>query len=230
MIMSSGSEPSPRVPETSDPYERLGVSPDASFDHVQEARQARLAELGDDDPLARSRIESAYDAVLMDRLKERQQGRVSTAARTASQREQQAPQAERPPLPSLPRLAALPPGRASASSGSLLPSVALASGREFWLPLAAIGSLLVLLLLPGVDPQLPLGLGAIFCLLNLQRRLGRFPLAVAWTLSSLVVGLLLGGAAITLLGPQLAGLPLASLQLESVPALLLLLMAALLIA
>jgi len=228
--MSSGSEPSPRVPEASDPYERLGVSPDASFDHVQEARQARLAELGDDDPLARSRIESAYDAVLMDRLKERQQGRVSTAARTASQREQQVPQAERLPLPALPRLAALPPGRAIASPGSLLPRFALASGREFWLPLAAIGSLLVLLLLPGVDPRLPLGLGAIVCLLNLQRRLGRFPLAVAWTLSSLVVGLLLGGAAMSLLGPQVSGLPLAVLQLESVPALLFLLLAALLIA
>ena len=106
--MSPGSEPSPSVPEASDPYERLGVSPDASFDHVQEARQARLAELGEDDPLARSRIEAAYDAVLMDRLKERQQGRVSTAARTASQREQLAPSTERPALPSLPRLASLP--------------------------------------------------------------------------------------------------------------------------
>ena len=228
--MSSGSEPSPRVPEASDPYERLGVSPDASFDHVQEARQARLAELSDDDPLARSRIESAYDAVLMDRLKERQQGRVSTAARTASQRDQQVPQAERLALPSLPRLAALPPARAIASSGSLLPRLALASGREFWFPLAAIGSLLVLLLLPGVDPRLPLGLAAIVCLLNLQRRLGRFPKAVVWTLGSLVLGLLLGGAALSLLGPQLPALPLAALQLESVPALLLLLLASLLIA
>jgi hypothetical protein len=218
------------VPEASDPYERLGVTPDASFDHVQEARQARLAELGDDDPLARSRIESAYDAVLMDRLKERQQGRVSTAARTASQREQQAPQADRPSLPSLPRLAPMPTARALASSASFLPRLALASGRDFWFPLAAIGTLLVLLLLPGVDPRLPLGLGAIVTLLNLQRRLGRFPVAVGWTLSLLIFGLLLGGATLALLGPQGVALPLAALQLESVPALLLLLLGALLIA
>ena len=74
-----------------DPYVRLGIPPDAPFDQVQEARAARLAEIGEDDPLARSRLEAAYDAVLMDRLKERQQGRVSTAARTASQREQVTP-------------------------------------------------------------------------------------------------------------------------------------------
>ncbi|MGB5135444.1 MAG: CPP1-like family protein, partial [Prochlorococcaceae cyanobacterium] len=74
---NSGSDPS------AGPYERLGLSPDASFDEVQAARQARLDEAGDD-PIARSRVEAAYDAVLMDRLKERQQGRVSTAARSAS--------------------------------------------------------------------------------------------------------------------------------------------------
>lgn len=227
--MSPGSEPSPSVPEASDPYERLGVSPDASFDHVQEARQARLAELGEDDPLARSRIEAAYDAVLMDRLKERQQGRVSTAARTASQREQLAPPTERPALPSLPRLASLPAARGIPSPSSFLPRLALASGREFWFPLAAIGTLLVLLLLPGIDPRLPLGLGAIVTLLNLQRRLGRFPAAVGWTLALLVCGLILGGVTLTMLANQITALPLAALQLESVPALVLLLLGALLI-
>ena len=88
----------------------------------------------------------------------------------------------------------------------------------------------MLLLLPHTDPRLPLGLAAILTLLNLQRRLGRFPAAVLWTLALLVSGLLLGGAALALLGPQVTALPLAALQLESVPALLLLLLGALLIA
>ena len=70
-----------------DPYERLAIPADAPFDAVQAARDARLEEVGED-PMARSRVEAAYDAVLMDRLKERQQGRVSSAARSASQREQ----------------------------------------------------------------------------------------------------------------------------------------------
>ena len=69
--MNHGSE-SPELPpagEPIDPYSRLGIAPDASFDAVQAAKQARLEEVGED-PLARSRIEAAYDAVLMDRLKE----------------------------------------------------------------------------------------------------------------------------------------------------------------
>jgi hypothetical protein len=216
------------VPESNDPYASLGVPPEASFDAVQEARQARLDEVGDD-PLARSRVEAAYDAVLMDRLKERQQGRVSTAARSASQREQQAPPAGRPALPSLPQLPALPAMRASTAS-IVLPGLALATGREFWFPLAAIGSLLVLSLLPGADARLLLALASIATLLNLQRRLGRFPRAVLFTLLLLVIGLLLGGALLALVAGQGLALPIGPLQLESLPALLLLLLGALLIA
>jgi len=90
-------QPSPAA-DPSGPYERLGVPADASFDAVQAAKLARLEEVGDD-TMARSRIEAAYDAVLMERLKERQQGRVSSAAKSASQREQLAP----PPPPALRR-------------------------------------------------------------------------------------------------------------------------------
>ena len=214
-----------------DPYDRLGVPPDAPFDQVQEARAARLAELSEDDPLARSRIEAAYDAVLMDRLKERQQGRVSTAARTASQREQVAPAAEpRVSLPSLPRLAPLPLVRNAARPPFALPRLELATGRDFWFPLVAIGALLVLLLLPGADPGLPLALGSLATLLTLQRRHGRFLQAVATTLALLVAGLLVGAALVALIGAPLDALPLARLQIESMPALLLRLLGALLLA
>lgn len=217
------------MPESSDPYENLGVAPEASFDDVQEARQARLAEVGDD-PLARSRVEAAYDAVLMNRLKERQQGRVSTAARSASQREQQAPSAGRPALPALPQRPALPAVRTAAAAGFPLPSLELATGREFWFPLAAIGALSVLLLLPGSDPRLLLSLASVATLLNLQRRLGRFPRAVLFSIVLLVAGLLLGAGLLALVSGQGLALPIGSLQLEALPALLLLLVGALLIA
>ena len=65
------------------PYECLGITADASFDEVQAAKQARLLEVAGD-TMACSRVEAAYDAVLMERLKARQQGKVSTAAKTAS--------------------------------------------------------------------------------------------------------------------------------------------------
>jgi hypothetical protein len=54
--MNQGSAQPQPAPDASDPYARLGVPADASFDTVQEAKLARLDEAGDD-PLVRSRIE-----------------------------------------------------------------------------------------------------------------------------------------------------------------------------
>ncbi|MFY8147618.1 MAG: CPP1-like family protein [Prochlorococcaceae cyanobacterium] len=227
--MNQGSDQPPRAADASDPYRRLGVSADASFDAVQEAKQARLEEAGED-PLARSRIEAAYDAVLMDRLKERQQGRVSFAARSASQREQASPPPARPALPALPQLPALPAARFSASP-LRFPSFGLASGRELWFPLAGIGSLFALLLFaPSASPELLLALATGVAVINLQRRLGRLLPAVGWSFALLSAGLLLGGLLSGALPATLPlGLPLSPLQVQSLPALLLLLLGALLI-
>lgn len=228
--MNQGSDQPKPAPDASDPYERLGVAPDASFDTVQEAKLARLNEAGDD-PMVRSRIEAAYDAVLMDRLKERQQGRVSSAARSASQREQASPPPSRPALSALPSLPQLPPSRLPRPSFSL-PRLQLASGRDLWFPLAADGVLLVLLvLMPGAAPELLTALATGVTLLNLQRRSGRFLAAVGWSFALLCLGLVLGGLLAGGLGVSLSqGLPVSTLQLQSIPAILLLLLGALLIA
>ncbi|MCT0207634.1 CPP1-like family protein [Synechococcus sp. CS-1332] len=228
--MNQGSAQPQPSPDASDPYERLGVAPDASFDTVQEAKLARLGEAGDD-PLVRSRIESAYDAVLMDRLKERQQGRVSSAARSASQREQASPPPSRPALSALPSLPQLPPSRLPRPSFSL-PQLQLASGRDLWFPLAADGVLLVLLvLMPGAAPELLTALATGVTVLNLQRRHGRFLGAVGWSFALLCLGLVLGGLLAGGLGASLSqSLPINTLQLQSIPAILLLLLGALLIA
>jgi hypothetical protein len=184
-----------------------------------------------EDPLARSAIEAAYDAVLMDRLKERQQGKVSSAARTASQREQAAPPPSRPVLPSLPSLPQLPAGRGTVARPTL-PTLALAEGRERWFPLAAHGALLVLLVaLPGLPPDLLLALATSATVLNLQRRHGRFLAAVGWSVLLLVLGLVVGALLLSALAPALPpALPLTPVQIEAVPALLLLLLGALFLA
>jgi len=231
--MNQGSDPpaDPSRPaaDSPDPYVRLGIDHDAGFEAVQVARQTRLEEVGDD-PMARSRIEAAYDAVLMDRLKERQQGRVSSAARSASQREQASPPPNRPLYPALPSLPSLPVARLGANA-SRLPTLTLATGREFWLPLVSLGLLTVLLLLPNAAAEVLLSLAAITTVLNLQRRNGRFLAAVGWTLALLVVGLLLGSLLVGALPSSLPlGLPIAPVQLQSLPAMLLLLLGALLIA
>lgn len=214
----------------SDPYALLGVAADAPFDAIQAARTARIEAVADD-PMARSRVEAAYDAILMDRLKERQQGKVSSAARSASQREQVSPPPSRPVLPALPSLPQLPAARLS-ERGFGLPSLALAEGRERWFPLAAHGSLLVLLLaLPAAPADLLVALATAATLLNLQRRSGRFLASVGWSFALLLGGLLLGALLQALL-PALAlpTLPLLPLQIQAIPALLLLLLGALLIA
>ncbi|MFO7629428.1 MAG: CPP1-like family protein [Prochlorococcaceae cyanobacterium] len=212
------------------PYERLGLKSGASFEAVQTAKAARLAEVGDD-PLARSRIEAAYDAVLMERLKERQQGKVSTAALSASEREQ----VPAPARPSLPRLAPLRLPSANlprlAEAVPSLPQLTPASGRELWIPLGVAGVLLALLLLGSVPAELLLALAAIGTLVALQRRNRRLLPAVGWSVAALSAGLLLGGLLLGVLDPSLPmGLPLTDLQVQTLPALLLLLLAAVLIA
>ena len=75
--------PPPANPDSNDPYERLGLKPGASFEAVQNAKVARLAELAADDMKARAQVEAAYDALLMQSLKERQLGQLTGAAATA---------------------------------------------------------------------------------------------------------------------------------------------------
>ncbi|MEO1003009.1 MAG: CPP1-like family protein [Cyanobacteria bacterium J06638_7] len=223
----SGSDPG--SDPAAGPYERLGVKPEASFDEVQAARQARLGEVGDD-PLARSRVEAAYDAVLMDRLKERQQGRVSTAARTASDREQLAPPS--PPRPSLPSLPKVTLPRVAAPSLAA-PTLAMAEGNDRLLALGGFGALVSLLLLvPTAPAELLLALGTGLCVVVLQRRRRRFLAAVGWGFGLLSLGLLVGGLLVSAAtaAPLPLLLPLNLAQLQSLPPLLLLLLGALLVA
>ena len=206
------------------------MEPDASFDLIQARRDALLAEVPDD-PMARSRIDSAYDAILMDRLKERQQGRVSTAARSASQREQVQPPPSRPALSALPRLPQIQAPKLGRASFTL-PNLSLAHGRDFWLPLGVSGGLLILLFaVPSAPAQLLLALATLVTVYCLQRRNGRFLQALGWSFGLLTFGLVLGGLLLAAINPALPlGLPIGPDQVQSLPALLLLLLGGLLIA
>ena len=57
------------------PYEQLGVAEDATFEEIQAAKQRVIAQLGGDSQL-QDNVEAAYDAILMERLKLRQQGKI----------------------------------------------------------------------------------------------------------------------------------------------------------
>ena len=230
---SSPDQPQPAA-NAPDPYGLLGVAADASFEEVQTAKQSRLLEVGDD-PLARARVEAAYDAVLMGRLKERQQGKVSTAARSASVREDKVSSvkpASAKAMPSLPKLSALPRPAALRSINVGLPSLQLAAGSERWITLAvATGLVGLLLLMPSASPELLLALGTLGSVTALQLRNRRFWPAVGWSVGLLIAGLVVGGLLVGVLPADLPlGLPLSSVQLQSLPAFVLLALAALLIA
>ena len=80
------------------PYEQLGISENATFDEIQAARN-RLVQEYSNDPKRQEAIETAYDAILMERLRMRQEGkiRVPEGIRFAERMTQAPPKA--PPAP-----------------------------------------------------------------------------------------------------------------------------------
>lgn len=62
------------------PYEKLGVTEDASFEEIQDAKNRLSREYKDDVQLLES-VEAAYDAIIMDRLRMRQEGKIKVPER-----------------------------------------------------------------------------------------------------------------------------------------------------
>ena len=62
------------------PYELLGVSDNASFDEIQSAKK-RICEENKSDVQMVEKVEAAYDAVIMERLKLRQDGKIKVPER-----------------------------------------------------------------------------------------------------------------------------------------------------
>lgn len=62
------------------PYQQLGIKEDASFEEIQEAKQRLLQQHRDDKRILES-IETAYDAIIMERLRLRQEGKIKVPER-----------------------------------------------------------------------------------------------------------------------------------------------------
>ncbi len=224
--LDPGSDSDPK-----DPYTLLGVSADAGFDDVQKARDRVVASCGDD-AMARARIEAAYDAVLMERLRDRQSGRLSSAAASASQMERQQVSAGvtssgNGPAALLTRLRSMSLPAPSLNGSGFVPDLQLVQGQGLIVRSIAGALALLLLLLAPQTVDLLLALSTIGVFISQVKR-GRRPLgSLGWTLLLLVVGLTLGAvlSAVTLQ----TGLPLGVEQWQALPTLLLLLAGALLL-
>lgn len=217
-----------------DPYTRLGLSQDATFEQVQAAKARCIADVDGDDQ-ARARVEAAYDAVLMARLRGRQQGQVSPAAATASQREEGVGSASLTG-PSFPGTSVLQKLRTnlpdpSQSLASLTPQWSLVEGQGRLVRVIAGIVGLGLLLVSVASVQLVLALACIGVFLSQVRR-GRRPLAsLGWTLLALLVGLVVGSLFTIALSPTaLQQLSITPAQIQALPAAVLLWLAALFLA
>ena len=223
-----------READSDDPYVRLGLSQDATFEQVQAAKARCIAEVDGDDQ-ARARVEAAYDSVLMARLRDRQQGQVSPAAATASQREERVGSVS-VSGPSFPGTSVLQKLRTnlpdpSQSLASLAPQWSLVEGQGRVVRVIAGVVGLGLLVVSAASVQLVLALASIGVFLSQIRR-GRRPLAsLGWTLLALLVGLVVGSLITTALSPTaLEQLAISPAQIQAVPAAILLWLAALLLA
>ncbi len=223
--MAAVSEPSPES-GANDPYQRLGLKPGASFEAVQDARERCITEAGDD-PQLQAKIEAAYDAVLMSRLRDRQDGQLSQAAARASAREEVAP-VEPGPAQGLPgvgvvqRLRAKLPDPTQSFTG-LTPQWSLAEGQGLIVRLIG-GSLgLLFLVFTRGSTELILSLAVIGAFISSVRRGRRALPALGWSLFFLVAGLLIGVICTSITASvSLPPIYLGSDQIQALPALLLL--------
>ncbi|MEA5510300.1 CPP1-like family protein [Crocosphaera sp. UHCC 0190] len=178
------------------PYEKLGITEAASFEEIQEAKNRLSQEYRDDVKVVES-IEAAYDAIIMERLRMRQEGRIKVPDRIRfPDRKVEVP----PSLPSL-SLNNSPPW--------LQRFIDTPSSKELVWP---TGIFLGLALLAGFSSDqssllpLLLALGVFTNLYFLNRKENKFGRALLITLVGLLLGVGLGmGIAQLLQGSNLIG-------------------------
>jgi hypothetical protein len=161
------------------PYQKLGVAESSSFDEIQSAKN-RLIEQVSGDSQAIEAIEAAYDAVIMDRLKMRQEGRIKVPDRIRFPERT----LEKPNTP-----AALP---APASPSWLQNSLDRPTSRDLVIQGAVFGGLagLAVLAVGEQASMLPtlLVLGIFASVYFLNRKERRFGRSLLISLASLFIG------------------------------------------
>jgi len=168
-------------------YEKLGVSEASSFEEIQEARNRLLQEQGGDRRQSES-IEAAYDAILMDRLRQRQEGKIKVPDRIRFPEKLVEPPPDFTPAP------------AKKASAWLQRFLDTPSRKDILLP---AGLFLGAGLLSFSSPPVALALGVGFNFYFLNRKENKFGRAFLLTLAGLVVGVLTGLWLAELLAPQL---------------------------
>ena len=164
------------------PYEQLGVTEESSFEEIQEAKQ-RLVQQYQNDSKIVELIEAAYDSVLMDRLRMRQEGRIKVPDRIR-----------------FPERLAIPveskPVTSSKSPNWWQSSIDTPSAQDIGVPAviyACLGAITLLVPDPsGSLLPLLLAFGVFVNIYFFNRKEKRFGRALLFTLAGLVLGVALG--------------------------------------
>ncbi|MDJ0553489.1 MAG: CPP1-like family protein [Microcoleaceae cyanobacterium MO_207.B10] len=165
-------------------YQQLGITEDASFDEIQAAKE-RLKQQNSNDQKVMENIEAAYDAILMDRLRLRQEGKIKVPERIRFP--------ERVTKKAPDNLTPGPTGKGPEWLQKLIDTPS--QGDILW-PTGIYVVLGAVSIFSGVSQssilQLTLAVGVGCCLYFLNRKENKFGRAVLMTVAALIMGLVLG--------------------------------------
>tara|TARA_B100000212_G_C27358307_1_gene526925 strand:+ start:769 stop:1446 length:678 start_codon:yes stop_codon:yes gene_type:complete len=175
------------------PYEILGINQGASFEDIQKARDEKVQEAGDD-IIAKAKIESSYDQLLMGSLKARQSGSISSEAQNASLKEIQSTKTINSQFPLLSKIRNLSKDTKNNSQTFNLSNISSQSYDQLSTKLA-IGILFIILLFISPDSynRLLLSISTLIMTYSQIKSGKRFFSALGWSATFLSIGLIFGG-------------------------------------
>ncbi len=205
------------------PYEVLGISKDANFEVIQKAKDEKVKEAGDD-LIAKAKIESSYDQILMGSLKARQLGSVSSDAQNASIKEKQNNQIINSPFPLLSKIKNLNKNSVNKTQNFSISRINTDSIDQLPTKLS-IGHLFLIILFISPDQynRLLLSLSTLI-LTYVQLKSGKkFIISLGWSVTFLSIGLIFGGFLETnTFIQEISNNSLSVQKIQSIPAVLIL--------
>lgn len=188
-------------------YDMLGVDENSSFEEIQDARNRLVKECGNDRKQVEA-IEAAYDAILMDRLRQRQEGKIKVPDRIRFP-ERQVPDT----LPDLkaPRTQQTPPWLERLLDTPSRADILWPAGL-----LLAAGALSI------SSPTIALALGLACSFYFLNRKEKKFGRSLLLSFAALILGVVLGLQISALLAGQLQSISISAETFASFVALFLL--------
>jgi len=205
------------------PFEVLGVNQGASFEDIQRARDEKVKQAGDD-LIAKAKIESSYDQLLMGSLKARQSGSISFEAQNASLKEDQNIKTINSQFPLLSKIKNLTKNTSNNSQKFNLSNISSGLYDQLSSKLA-IGLLFIVILFISPDSynRLLLSISTLVLIYSQLRSGKKFFSSLGWSIAFLSLGLLFGGLIETnSLIQEVSNSSISVEKIQSVPAIIIL--------